>query len=372
MEAFEFTAARADLLQALQSAYRVAAIACIKVHDRGIVQVDATGGHVSVMTTVPIPHGVRGKVGAGVALGCADMVAVLGAMQDERVVVRHVGAGKVEIHGLRHEAVYRFATDEDTAISGFPWHEHASAALLEPQVDAAAVREMIDCTRYAIAGPDRARALQGLLFESDGIIGRMTCSDGHRLHRVERRLKGVPISGAFIIPEGGVDEMGRVLEPGGQASMAIAPPHLFVRAGRTVLAVERIDEEFPDLDRVFPGDDALRVSVDRRRLLELLASSAALVCRRSGMRMHVRERHLVMEGRRADHGEWFCRLACPDGADALVAERCVNPKYLRDALSAMSGEVVTLEFSVDHLGPIAIHDGDDVAVMMPMRLWEEV
>ena len=58
---------------------------------------------------------------------------------------------------------------------------------------------MIDNTVFAICNDETRFHLNGVLFVSDGKTALMVSTDGHRLAKVERKLKGGPKLSAGVV-----------------------------------------------------------------------------------------------------------------------------------------------------------------------------
>jgi DNA polymerase III beta subunit len=373
MEAFEFTVSRTELLEKLEVANRIAAMAWIEIHDRECIQVDAISDRlnsdVAITTMITGVRNVRGKVGSCVVLHSTVAIAALKTLHADEVVFRHTREGWASVRSDRDDATFQLVLGHVDEAKRFRWRDHVVEFR---SIDAGHMLDLINHTLFSVCTDETRFNLTGLLFESDGDTARMVSTDGHRLSRAERKLKGAPVLETGVVIRGvAIREIKRVLEVnGGQGvGVAVKAPYLFLKAGRLVLAATLIETPFPPYEQVIPKENELTVQVHRQQLLGALERVKVMNNRHMGVRLHVDGQHLVVESMSPDHGEAVCRIPCEGPG---LGHHCVNPDYLHELVASMTSERVAMEFSDDELSPIAVRDPHEgsFGVIMPMRAWK--
>ena len=236
-------------------------------------------------------------------------------------------------------------------------------------IDATALREMIDRVLFSVSNDETRFHLNGVLFESDGSTARMVSTDGHRLSKVERKLAGAPtLTSGIIIPKKGVVELKKVLDTADKSSLAVKSPYIFVRGDRIILAVKLIDSQFPPYEQVIPKDHSKEVVLDRQLLLSALKRAQLMSSETRGVKFSVGASKLVISSDNPDIGEVREELdADYSGEEVSIG---FNPRYVIELITQMSTDQVTLELNGELdpglLRPLA---GDDyLGVVMPMRI----
>lgn len=237
-------------------------------------------------------------------------------------------------------------------------------------VDPALLREMIDRTLFSVSNDETRFHLNGVLLESDGGTARMVSTDGHRLSKVERVLKGGPVlSAGIIIPKKGVVEIKRILDSGADtSSLAVKSPYIFVRADDMTLAVKLIESQFPPYEQVIPQKHTKEVVIDRQMLLSALKRAQLMSSETRGVKFSVSDGGLIISSDNPDVGE--VREELEAGYQGESVSIGFNPKYVIELLSQMSTDQVILELNGELdpglLRPLS--DDNYLGVVMPMRI----
>jgi DNA polymerase III sliding clamp (beta) subunit (PCNA family) len=375
MEAFEFTVSRVELLERLEVANRISAMAWVEIHDRECIQVDAMSDSfskdMSIATMLTGVRNVRGKVGSRIVLHSTVAIAMLKTLHAEEVLLRHTREGWASVRSDRDDATFQLVLGNVEEAKRFKWRDHVVEFR---SIDRGPMLDLINHTLFSVCTDATRFHLTGLLFESDGDKASMVSTDGHRLSRAERKIAGAPILETGVVISGAVvREIKHALETqGGQGvGIAVQEPYLFLKAGRTVLVSKLMDTPFPPYEQVIPKGNALKVQVYRQQLLGALARVQVMNSRHMGIRLHVDGQRLVLESMSPDHGDSICRIPCE--GSTLAPHRAINPTYLSDLVGSMTSERVVMEFSEDELSPIAVRDPDEgsFGVIMPMSPWKE-
>lgn len=265
-----------------------------------------------------------------------------------------IRAGKVE---------YKVVGMADRDFPKLPNHREVQFA----KVDAVTLRDMVAKTFFSISTDETRYHLNGVLFESDGKVGRMVSTDGHRLSKVERPLEGGPaLQAGVIIPRKGLVEVRRVLEAAdGKVDLGIHAGHLFVRRDALIMAVKLTDAALPPFEQVIPTEFKREVVVPRVALLEALQRSALVS---SVTRFELSKNRLRLDAEDSDQGTAVEDIEVTlAGKDLRIG---FTNHYLIDLVDAMDGAEVKISMG-DDLDPMVVKpvgDTNYMGVVMPVRI----
>ena len=238
-------------------------------------------------------------------------------------------------------------------------------------VNSGMLKTMIDKVSYAIATDEVRGNLNGVLLEFVGKgVFRMVATDGHRLSMVDCGMcdKDVKFGDSVVIPRKGLMEMKRLLdsESGGCQIGVVGNSFIFKMDGVSVV-MQLLDGKFPDYSQVVPKEHEIKVSVDRKALMDSL-KRVSILSAGSVVSVVIENGRLTLIGKDVDLGEAREDIGIDD--DKCAVSVGYNAKYVIDVLSAMDSECVELSM-VDNLSPgviKAVGDEDYTCVVMPMRL----
>jgi len=238
-------------------------------------------------------------------------------------------------------------------------------------VDSAALRDLIAKTIFSVSLDETRQHLAGVLFECDGEHGTMVSTDGHRLSKMTRALKGPKLAAPALIPRKGVLEVRRAIETRDKpTAIGVHNGHFVVRADDVTLSVKLVDGTFPPYDQVIPKDSDRHVLVGRQALLEALRRVSIMSSDKTwGVRIGLEKGHLRIESDNPDLGTAREELDVPYKGQAVQIG--FNARYFIEILSEIESENVRLELSGE-LDPGVVRPDDAkvdyVGVIMPMRI----
>jgi DNA polymerase III subunit beta len=366
----EFKIEKAALLQGLylaqgisdrKSTMPILANVLLRTDGKDKLLVAATDLNVTVTAELPCKVDKDG----GLTVGAKHLHEIVKSLPGDDLSLKRtenhyadIKAGKVE---------YKVVGMPDRDFPKLPNHREVKFA----KVDAATLRDMIAKTFFSISTDETRYHLNGVLFESDGKVGRMVSTDGHRLSKVERPLEGGPkLAQGIIIPRKGLMEVRRALETAdGQIELGIDKGHLFVRVGSVALSVKLIDAQFPPYDQVIPKENDKVVIAPRAGLLEALRRISIMSSDKTwGIKLGVKKGALQVASDNPDLGEAREEIDVSyDGAALTVG---FNAKYFIELLAEMEGDEVKLELNGE-LDPGLVRPADGkgyLGVVMPMRI----
>jgi DNA polymerase III subunit beta len=243
-------------------------------------------------------------------------------------------------------------------------------------IEAAELKALIDKTLFSISNDDTRTGLNGAHVEARDVDGtmmlRFVATDGHRLS-----LCGRPFSGEFtsprplLLPKKGLAELRKLVDDGeGAWKVSFTENQATFKRDPISFSMRLLEGEFPDYDQVVPRAWQRRVLVRRDSLVQALRRVSILASEKSHpVRFIIEQGGVKVVARQPETGEAREELeAQVEGSDLEVG---FNARYFREALMALSTEMVTVEIG-DSLSPCLIKPGegtdDERFVIMPMRL----
>lgn len=235
----------------------------------------------------------------------------------------------------------------------------------------ATLKELIDCTGFAMAHQDVRYYLNGLLFDLREGVLRCVATDGHRLALCETPIDlAVKARKQIIIPRKGVLELQRLLDSGeGTIEIEFGKNHVRARRGDFVFTSKLIDGRFPDYEAVIPIGADKTVVMSRDELKAALGRAAILSNEKyRGVKLEVSLNKLYIVAHNPEQEEATEEVE----ADTVVEGLSVgfNVNYVMDALGALRGSQVMLCLR-DSNSSCLIRDAENDRsrhVIMPLRL----
>jgi DNA polymerase-3 subunit beta len=372
----EFKIEKASLLQGLylaqgisdrKSTMPILANVLLRTDGKDKLLVAATDLNVTVTAELPCKVDKDG----GLTVGAKHLHDIVKSLPGDELSLKRtenhyadIKAGKVE---------YKVVGMADRDFPKLPNHREVKFA----KVDAATLRDLISKTFFSISTDETRYHLNGVLFESDGKIGRMVSTDGHRLSKIERPLEGPKLQTGIIVPRKGLIEVRRALENAdGAVELGIHNGHLFLRVKEVALSVKLIDAQFPPYDQVIPKENDKVAVCPRLGLLEALKRVSIMSSDKTwGIKVGLKKGELQVASDNPDLGEAHEELDVGyDGAPLTIG---FNARYFIDLLTEMDGDEIKLELNGE-LDPGLVRPVEDkgqkgaggayLGVIMPMRI----
>lgn len=239
-------------------------------------------------------------------------------------------------------------------------------------IQARVLRALIDKTQFAMAHQDVRYYLNGLLLEVAGSRLRAVATDGHRLALSEHMLESeITLEGLqVIVPRKGVAEILRALPDSDEVvHLAISANHVSVTTGGQRLLSRLIDARYPDYERVLPKEGLAVLSGDREILRQAFQRISILSNEKfRGIRLQMSPGLLKISAQNPELEMAEEELEVEYNGENL--EVGFNVTYLLDAIGAIGGATVALEFT-DANSSCLLRAPDSMRnryVVMPMRL----
>ena len=241
---------------------------------------------------------------------------------------------------------------------------------------AAALRELIERTQFAISTEETRYYLNGIYIHTLEINGkpvlRAVATDGHRMARAETEApagsKGMP---GIIVPKKTVSEIQKLLDGAeGDVTVEVSDTKIRFTLGGVILLSKLIEGTFPDYDRVTPKNNDKEMSVDRAAFATAVDRVSTIASDRGGkaVKLAMREGQLELSVTNPDHGTASEELAVSFEPESF--EIGFNARYLLDIVGQIRSENAIFLFNDAGSPTLVREDGDANAlyVLMPMRV----
>src|SRR6202453_2319606 len=232
---------------------------------------------------------------------------------------------------------------------------------------------MLRKTSFAISTDESRYVLNGIFISLKDHKMTMVATDGRRLALVDEEVDiSEKSSGEFIVPAKAVGELNRLLQEKGeveikfgdnQASFALKDDKGF----SVLLITKLIEGNYPNYRQVIPGEAKERIPLVREEFLQALRRAEIMTSEKANsVKLTFGKNNLAITANSPEVGEARETLAVNyKGKEMAIA---FHPRYLIDALSALSEDEVFFEL-IDELSPGVLKiNGPFLYVVMPMRL----
>jgi DNA polymerase-3 subunit beta len=254
----------------------------------------------------------------------------------------------------------------------FPTLPQRSSAAAPIEIDAEALRDLIQRTSFAITGEDARYYLSGALLVVDEADVAVVATDGHRLAYAKREAAVQHGSAKrVLVPRKAVHELQRLLEAGGVVAFEEAGNHLLFSAGRRTLASKMVEGQFPSFENVISVTGDKTVQLPREPFLAAIRRVSLVAAERTkAVRLALAQGKLTLTATSTDLGEARETLAAEyDGPEVTIG---FNGQYIQDFLAVAATDAIALQLknadSQGVLRPVGDTRTDHRYVVMPMRL----
>lgn len=364
----------ATLLAALTQTARFASKnSSVPIRDCVLVTVDAEGVtmHASDaalgFTTNRVPGVVKGQ--GSICLPAVPFLAAVKAVGDgpltlveidaNRATVRAPGVSYTLIGMAASEYPVRYPVDTTECLTFKAADLAAAFAVVSPD----------------IAPDDNRYGLNGLHLELSPDKCRLVATDGNRLAWTDVACSGaITMPKTSLIARVGVAALSNLLGAG-DVTFAPGGSYVEVKTEAGTMHAQFVTAEFPDYRQVLPARFSTMVTANRAALLRAVDRVLPFA---GGAIPEVQMlidpgADLTMKTRKMDAGESAVTVAVDVTGDPLKVG--LNGRFLRDALTTMDADNVTLAFS-GVLGPIFVvtqgtptnHTANRLNCIMPVRM----
>ncbi len=242
-------------------------------------------------------------------------------------------------------------------------------------VPAGELRNLIDCTRFAISTEETRYYLNGIYLHAGDVGGtpvlRGVATDGHRLASVDLPLpEGSADIPGIIIPRKTVGELRKLIDETGDAvEISLSETKIRFSFDEAVLTSKLIDGTFPDYQRVIPQGNDKILEVESKVLAQVVDRVSAISTEKSrAVKLALSQGLLVLSASSPESGTATEEVEVSYSADAI--EIGFNSRYLLEIVHQVEGDTVQFQLA-DGASPTLVRDSADASalyVLMPMRV----
>ncbi len=243
------------------------------------------------------------------------------------------------------------------------------------QLDAVAIKKLVDKTQFAISTEETRYYLNGIYLHAVDAGGKLklrsVATDGHRLARAEMDapagVEGMP---GIIIPRKTVSELQKLVDaPDTVVTIELSDTKIRFTIGAVVLTSKLIDGTFPDYQRVIPTGNDKRLVLDRETFARAVDRVSTVSSERGrAVKLSIGDGLVTLAVNNPDSGSATEEVAADYSAEPM--EIGFNAKYLLDVAAQLTGGEARFMLA-DAGSPTLIHDAADedcLYVLMPMRV----
>ncbi len=231
------------------------------------------------------------------------------------------------------------------------------------------LRNLIECTQFAMAQQDVRYYLNGMLWEVKNNRLTSVATDGHRMALSTMAIAPNGLH-QVIVPRKAIVELSRLLaDTAEDVLVTLGSNQLRVKANDYMFTSKLIDGRFPDYTKVIPKGGDKIIVVERDELKQALSRVAILASEKHrSVRLELRAGLLRVLTNNPEQEEAEEEISIIyQGNDLDIG---FNISYLLDAIAAVpSGQIKLSLAGADSSIRIEAFDNDQtVYVVMPMRL----
>lgn len=231
------------------------------------------------------------------------------------------------------------------------------------------LREMFYRTAFAAAKEESREELTGLLMQIKGGFVTLVATDGKRLARAQTALpsSASDLAGDYVLPIKAVDEMMRILDEPGEATLHLAEDKIALEFNGMFLVTRLLARDYPDFQQILDSPRNLSFSLHREELMTLLRQLSLFTTEMAhSVKFRFGEGELVITIQNAETGAG--KVSMPVHTDGKSFEIALNPHFFLDILKHVRDETITLSVS-DPYNPGMVTDStSSLFIIMPMRL----
>jgi DNA polymerase-3 subunit beta len=300
-----------------------------------------------------------------VLIPAAQLVQMLRALTDEEVVLES-GDSSVRISGEYSE--YELPAEDPQLYPEVAGFEEGDSH----QVQADALRRLIERVVFATAQESFRYAMNGVLWELDEEKVRLVATDGRRLaiaDGVAIRHGAHASQGSPVVPTRAMTILERNLgDPGEPVFVRLRQQDCLFRTSRLVLHARLVEGRFPPYREVIPKNVTAKVTLTAGPLLAAVKQAAVVADpeRGHGVDLTFQRNKLVLEASSQDRGG-RAKVQLPIEYAGEKLEVRFNPRFLVEMLSVLDADQeVVFEYQGREKAAAFRAGSDYLYVVMPM------
>ncbi len=351
-----FTAAKSDLQNAVSTVIRavpshttMTILECILIEARN---------NLLIMTANDMEMGIETHIHASVeeegviALDAKLFSEIVRKFPDDRVYFESDSNHQVLIRSGK--ARFQIGGREGEEFPELPSIERDESVTLSQLT----LKSLIQDTIFSTASGENNKIMTGELFEIRGDILRIAALDGHRIAMRRVAIRGNYQDRRVIVPGKTLTDISRILsgEMDDLVNLFFARNHIVFEIPGTIVVSRLIDGDYFNVDQMMSSDYDTKITVNRALLMGCVDRASLFV--REGDKKPIivevedQEMKLSIDSPMGSMNEELDIEK--EGKDLVIG---FNPRFIMDALKAVSDENVTL-YLLNPRAPLIMRDDD--------------
>ncbi len=272
---------------------------------------------------------------------------------------------------LEHDNLKLISKKTTTVIKSLPPEDFPKLPIVEGEefeIKSQILQESIRSVYFAAATTEIKPEISSIYLYSDQGLLTFVATDSFRLAEKKVKIKNIPDISKILIPYKNITDVLRVLETCvGEVKISYTRNQMSITGPHVYFTSRLIDGGFPPYHLIIPKEEETKVVVMKQELLQILKLSTIfadkffqVVCTVSPS-----QKQLTISSKNSDVGSSISTIdSVIEGNDIEVV---CNLKYLLDVLQSMTGDSVSISFTIA-TKPIVIrdvHDQQFLYLLMP-------
>ncbi len=240
------------------------------------------------------------------------------------------------------------------------------------EISQSVLKDMLRKVTHAAALDTIKPVFNGVYLLSDA-PGRLTAvaTDSRRLSLISRSIENdIQMPEGVIIPLKTINEIIRLLVPGGNCRFSLFENQCFFRIGETEIISRIVEGQFPNYKQVIPKQQNTTAMVETRKLTDSLRRAMVFTKEPANkVVLHFSEEALVIEAKTPDLGESTEEIVIESNAKEGISLG-INAQFLMDTLREIDSYSVVIGLT-GQMSPVTISpegDEDFLSVVMPIQI----
>ncbi len=237
-------------------------------------------------------------------------------------------------------------------------------------IEAGMLLKIINQTSFATSDKETRPVLTGVNFKKDGNILECVATDSYRL---ARKIVNLNEEGNFniTIPSKALSEIAKSIERESDVVVFVSDKKVQFWIDHIVIQSRLIDGLYPETNRLIPTEFNYELLVDARDILNAIDRASFIKSEGiSIIRLSASENEIVVSSKSQEVGYSKEKLTAIQYKGAPL-EISFSGRYVFDAIRALTGPIVKIEFSGD-MKPFVLRSTEDDSVLqlvLPVRTY---
>lgn len=336
--------------------------------DKGKLKISATNLETALCVWIAGKAEGEGKV----CLPAGILTAAVSNIKSDKAVLEVIEGSNAKLSAGDFEAVIRGnLVDEFPSI---PSVEKNNSITLPAPLISEALNQLINIVTISETRPE----ISGVLFSFSDKRLKLVATDSFRLGEKTIALSDAALSStgkespkSFILPLKGVAELLRVLDSEKDMLSVVYDENqaLFILDG-IHLTSRLIEGQFPDYEKIIPGEFLTEAMVDRNELIQKIKAVSVFSSRTNDIKIDInpKDQKIILESSSSDTGQSKSFVAASITGDS--AQIVFNWRYLYDGLTNLATDQAILSFNTGQKPALIRGKGDKSYFYLAMPIKE--